>query len=107
MNYVGIHGDAGQVSLDSLAAALLGRGFIKIDVDGAELDVLRSGPECLSRTGLDLLVETHSSQLEVECTDLLKRHGFECLVVRNAWWRTILPEQRPIDHNRWLWATRS
>lgn len=106
-NHVGVDKGAGHVSLDSLTASLFGRGFIKLDVDGAELDILRSGTECLARTGLDLLVETHSSQLEIECMDLLEKHGFTCSVIRNAWWRAILPELRPIDHNRWLWATRS
>jgi len=104
-NYVGVDKDAGQISLDSLATSLIGRGFIKLDVDGGELDVLRSGTECLTRTGLDLLIETHSSQLEIECMDLLKKYAFTCSIIKNAWWRAILPELRPIDHNRWIWAT--
>src|SRR6266542_1650383 len=42
-------------------------GFIKIDVDGADMDVLRSGETMLATTAVDLLVEPHSLPLEQEC----------------------------------------
>lgn len=93
-------------TLDALAMPLSGRGFIKIDVDGAEVDVLQSGNHSLARGNLDLLVETHSAALERGCLELLEQNGFSCHVIKNAWWRTLLPELRPIAHNRWLWGTR-
>jgi len=82
-------------------------GFIKIDVDGAEMEVLRSGETMLATTAVDLLVETHSLPLEQECLSYLKGLGFDCRIIPNAWWRSIVPEHRPIGHNRWLWASRS
>jgi|CXWL01.1.fsa_nt_gi hypothetical protein len=92
--------------LDSLHVDSGVRGFIKIDVDGAEMDVLQSGERLFSQGKIDLLLETHSTELEKKSLEFLERHGFRCEIIRNAWWRAVLPEQRPIPHNRWLWATK-
>jgi hypothetical protein len=102
---------AADLPLDGIGAALSGGpGFLKIDVDGAEADVLRSGERLLrppadGGPGVDLLVETHSAALERECLAWLGGRGFRCEVIRNARWRLLVPEQRPVEHNRWLWAT--
>lgn len=93
--------------LDKLPVDNTRRGFIKIDVDGAEMAVLRSGGALLAGVSLDVLVETHSLRLEQECLSYLESLGFICRIIPNAWWRAIIPEHRPIGHNRWLWATRS
>lgn len=92
--------------LDALDVDRAQRGFIKIDVDGAEMDVLGSGANLFSETPIDLLLETHSQQLERECLAFLSAKGFNCQLIKNAWWRAIVPEMRPIEHNRWLWATK-
>lgn len=104
--FVGCSAAAGYVSLDSLDLDRQERGFLKIDVDGAELDVLRSGESLLRTATVDILVEAHSRRLETDCSDFLAGLGFRCEVIDKAWWRTIVPEQRPIEHNRWLWATK-
>jgi len=77
-------------------------GFVKIDVDGAECDVLRlmpGRPPCL-------IVETHSEDLESECRQLLAERGYTVSVIRNARWRRFYPEYRPIGFNRWLIAVK-
>jgi Methyltransferase FkbM domain len=79
-------------------------GFVKIDVDGAELDVLESGSNLLTGGKMDILIETHSASLEDSCIHWLRNHHFACHVIKNAWWRFAVPETRPIAHNRWLWA---
>ena len=79
-------------------------GFVKIDVDGAELDVLESGSNLLTGGKLDILIETHSASLEESCIHWLSNHHFVWRVIKNAWWRFAVPETRPIAHNRWLWA---
>ena len=94
------------ISLDSLDLDRLKRGFLKIDVDGAEMDVLRSGDGLLTSAPMDIVLETHSPSLEVGCIEFLTARGFRCEVVKNAWWRVLVPEQRPTAHNRWLWATK-
>jgi hypothetical protein len=94
------------VALDSIVAAarVPAPGFVKIDVDGAELDVL-SGMEGLLRDRWPaLVVEVHSADLERACLDFLAARSYAVSVVRNAWWRTFYPEHRGTGLNRWLLA---
>jgi hypothetical protein len=102
--YLGTTAD--QVRLDSLLVPRQVTGFIKLDTDGAEFDILKSGEGLLREARPLLLIETHSAALERDCSDFLASFGYEIMIVPNAWWRTIVPEQRPGDHNRWLWAKR-
>jgi predicted RNA methylase len=81
--------------------------LLKIDVEGAELEVLESGKDCLARRDLMLIIETHSLALERECIDFLKRLGYECRIRKNGWYRKIVPELRHLPHNRWLVAERA
>jgi len=104
--FVGL-GDELTVALDSLDVDVNLPGFIKIDVDGAEIDVINSGLELLGKGKVDIILETHSKALEIESLRLLKKLGYNCTIVKNAWWRILLPEKRPIEHNRWLWATKA
>lgn len=96
----------GQTSLDALAADRPGPVFVKVDVDGGEVAVLRSGPRLLARPDCALLLEVHSEQLEADCVALCRAGGYECRVIKPAWWRRIIPEYRPIGFNRWLLAER-
>ena len=96
--------EAGCVALDDLPIDRAKRGFIKIDVDGAELTVLESAHALLETATIDVLLETHSLDLERRAMAFLSERGYACTVIANAWWRALVPEQRPIQHNRWLWA---
>src|SRR5262245_12016553 len=42
--------------------------------------------------------------IERACIESLKLAGFKSEVIRNDWWRAIIPEQCPIPHNQWLVA---
>lgn len=103
--FVGTAEDSNHIPLDALGMEHNKRGFIKVDVDGYELDVLKSGERLLSEGNVDILVETHSKRLEEECLEWLVSRGYICEIVGNAWWRFAVPEQRPVPHNRWIWAT--
>jgi hypothetical protein len=103
---VSINPNPGFVALDSIGLDAGQPGFLKIDVDGQEMHVLQSGAELLSRGDVDVLIETHSPALESECVSFLSERGYACSVIPNAWWRLIVPEVRPLPHNRWLSATR-
>jgi Methyltransferase FkbM domain len=105
--FVGAQDDGGRtVTLDSVVA----RGaaplpqFIKIDVDGAELDVLSGAQQLLGAHGPVVFVEVHGMDRERDCLAFLTSHGYEVRIVKNAWWRALYPEHRPIGHNRWLLA---
>jgi hypothetical protein len=98
-----------QTRLDALRDRIEYPALIKVDVDGGEEDVLK-GASALNASGdVRWLIETHSKQLELNCIQILSDAGFETRVIPNAAFRVILPEQRPIEHNRWLaaWKTTS
>lgn len=103
-SFVGGAPGIGRVSLDSVVADSPGPGLIKVDVDGSEVEVLHGALNLLHRTDVRWLIETHSQELETECLTMFRNNGFYTLVVPNAWWRLLLPENRPMDHNRWLVA---
>jgi hypothetical protein len=79
---------------------------IKIDVEGAELDVLKSGSAILAGQDCHLVIETHRADLERECIEYLSQLGYETTIIPNGWYRRFVPEQRPLAHNRWLAARK-
>ena len=94
-----------KCALDDFAAHVESPCLIKVDVDGGEGLVIKGAAGLLRQQGVSWIVETHSAELEAECRMRLDRAGYRIAVVANAWWRRVLPEQRPIAHNRWLVAT--
>lgn len=96
--------EAGQTTLDQLAEHREGPFLVKIDVDGAELEVLRSGERLLSRRDCRVLLEVHSPRLEAEAIGFLTAKHYTCRIVDNAWWRIVIPERRPGELNRWVFA---
>lgn len=96
----------GEMRLDDMAGELQQPCFIKVDAEGAEGRILRGS------SGLDILedvrwlVETHSQALEIECLQILRERGYHTEVIRQARWRKVLPDYRPLEHNRWLAAWR-
>jgi hypothetical protein len=100
------HQGIGVTSLDAVADARPGPIFVKVDVDGAELDVLRSGARVLRRADTAVLIEVHSAELEHGVVQMLAASGFRTRIVDNAWWRAFIPEQRPIALNRWVMAEK-
>ena len=104
---VGDSDGANKVSLDSLVGSIQRPCFIKMDVDGAEAEILRGAAKLNAQGGIRWLIETHSRSLECQCIERLKAAGFETRVIRNAWWRVVIPELRPIEQNRWLAAWKA
>jgi hypothetical protein len=81
-------------------------GLLKIDVEGAEFDVLSGARGLLARQRPHLIVETHAPGLEDACAALLIEHGYAPRVLTP---RRLLPSDRPATrrpgaHNRWLVA---
>jgi hypothetical protein len=100
--------DLGGTTENPLSEALDGDGpfFIKIDIDGGELEALRSTDGILERFKGTLLVEVHSPQLKSQCLEFLTKHGFLCSCISQAWWRRIVPEERPLQLNEWIVAEK-
>ncbi len=103
---VGRENDIQTRDLDSLLKDSAGPFFLKIDVEGAEMDVLYGARATLVNRDSMLVVETHSAELEAECVRFLEALGYRCEIRKNAWYRSFLPELRPLPHNRWLVAER-
>ena len=78
--------------------------FFKVDIDGGEYDLLTSAAGCKFISETNWLIETHSPELEQQCVRWLQSHGLRTQIIYNARWRILLPELRPIPHNRWLMA---
>jgi predicted RNA methylase len=93
-----------HLTLDQLNIDHSLHGFIKVEVDGSELEVLISGQQLLSYVNVDILVELHSSELERNCVHFLEDVGYTCRTIKNAWWRSLDREQRSCEHHRWLFA---
>ena len=92
---------ANHLALDDYAGQSFLPGFIKVDVDGAEFDVLHSAERLLADHRPSLIVETHSAKLEQFCGRFLGACGYRPVVVHQ---RRVWKELRPIEHNRWLVA---
>jgi hypothetical protein len=103
--FAGSIDDATTCRLDSVLANEHQPIVMKIDVEGAELDVLKGAEQTLRRLRCGLVIETHSANLERDCQAFLHSLGYQTHIVKNGWYRTIVPESRDIPHNRWLVAT--
>jgi hypothetical protein len=97
----------GCVSIAELVRDLPRPVFLKVDIDGGEVDLLQSAEGCDALSDLRWLIETHSKELEAGCIRWLEAHGYTTRIIYNAPWRVLLPEQRPLEHNRWLVAEPS
>ncbi len=104
--FVGSRDNGDECSLNSLLGEISPPCLIKIDVDGAEADILRGAGALLDTDQTYWIVETHSKELERQCISTFVSHGFNTVIVPNAWWRMILPESRCTEQNRWLVAMK-
>lgn len=95
-------GSAGTVTLDGLARDYFQPGFVKLDIEGSEGATLAGAPELLDSCDR-WLVETHGLDQDNICLAALAAAGFRVDTVSPRRW---LPDHRPLDHNRWLVATR-
>ncbi|MDH3446425.1 MAG: FkbM family methyltransferase, partial [Deltaproteobacteria bacterium] len=103
---VGPQDDGNMCSLDSLLPLIEFPCLIKMDIDGGEAEVLRGAQKLLLKPQVRWLIETHSPELERNSISLLEKFGYETEIIENAWWRFFIPEQRPIEQNRWLIASK-
>src|SRR5580700_4320430 len=85
--FVGASDSVEQIRLDSLAASVRTPCFVKMDVDGAEEQILNGAKAFNSLAGVRWLIETHSKELEDACVGIPAAAGFQTTIIPNAWWR--------------------
>jgi hypothetical protein len=102
--FVGRDSVPGFTTLNELAKPG-SRILVLMDVDGGELDIVEGFVHHPDHQ-LEWLIETHSLELEQGVIRCLEAQGYRTRIISPAWWRIFIPENRPLEHNRWLFATR-
>lgn len=102
-----IHPSFAHEKLDGLKLDLDAPGFLNIDADGAEMDVLAGAEDLLTQGRPDVLVEVHSEALEAACIARLTLLGYRLKIIKNAWWRIAVPERRAFAHKRWIFGMKA
>lgn len=105
--FVGAETGSGTFALDSLLPGVETPCLVKVDVEGAEVDVLRGATRLMRLAPVTWVIETHSEELEQECVQILRDAEYEVRVIPRAWWRRLIPEGRALPHNQWIVADRA
>ena len=92
------------VSIETLIRNFTGRFFFLVDIDGGEYELLNSCGSKFDFASACWLIETHSNELEKKCVRFLHEKNYKVTIIKNAWWRHIVSEHRPLVHNRWIYA---
>lgn len=102
---VGNRDAVGWRRLDDLLPEV-GSGVVtlKIDIEGGELEALQGARRLLREKSCRLVIETHSRDLEGQVEAFLQSCSYTTRIIKNGWYRMIAPENRPLEHNRWLLA---
>ncbi len=91
----------GCLSLDVLLKEQPEPIFIKMDIEGMEVEALKSSAKTLDRSDVRWLIEVHSRELESAAIQIFRNCGYQVQVIPQAFWRCFLPENRTKD-NRWI-----
>lgn len=103
--FVGAENNQDVCTLDSILPRITMPCLVKLDIEGAEAEVLRHAGGLLAQR-TRWIIETHALDLERECLKVLNKAGYTTRVISPAWWRAVLLENRPLEHNRWIIAIR-
>lgn len=96
--------DSTNISIDTLFTETNQKLLFKIDVDGGEMEVFKGMITTIQNNNCFFVVETHTKQLEIDCIKFVENLGYKTRIIDAAWYRTFVPEERPIEHNRWFVA---
>lgn len=80
--------------------------FVLMDIEGAELEIILNF-DFGETSRINWLIETHGLDIERQIVTHLRQHQYKVHIIKQAWWRSLIPEQRPLSHNRWLYAERN
>lgn len=90
----------GVVTIDELAKLYGPPEVVKMDIEGEEVEALRGSTAVLRSSRPRMLIEVHGVSQEEQSKELLREAQYDVLVVDRR--TRLLPEYRPLAHNRWL-----
>ena len=99
--FAGAGNSAQAMSVDQKLAELQIQkvDFLKIDVDGGEVDVLTGLAETLRRHHPPMALELHSTELRDQCVAILDKAGYQTRIVKPP-----VHESRPLEYNQPLYG---
>ncbi len=77
------------VTLDSLLGEGLRPQFIKIDAEGAEVEILKSALQMIGQTRPRMLIEVHGIYEAMGCAEILRRCDYRAILLTNQ--KTTMP----------------
>lgn len=96
---VGAGDGSGRTTIDAAARIHFVPDFIKMDIEGAEVDALSGATDVLAGRRPHLIIEVHGRAEESACEKILNAYGYTPIRVAPGRW---LPEERPAAYNGWL-----
>lgn len=97
--FVGRNTGEGRITLDDAAEQFFVPDFVKMDVEGAEADILLGAQRLLATRKPNMIIEVHGQAVESECIKILVSHGYKPTIVNPS---RFFRERRPDAFNRWL-----
>ena len=80
--------------------------LLKLDVEGAEREILEILQDLLREKSFLIMVEVHSAAIRQETEAQVRACGYRVTSVPPAWWRRLLPERRILVFNQWFVAEK-
>jgi len=80
--------------------------LLKLDVEGAEREILEILQDLLREKSFLIMVEVHSAAIRQETEAQVRACGYRVTSIPRGWWRRLLPERRILDFNQWFVAEK-
>lgn len=80
--------------------------LLKLDVEGAEKEILEILQDLLREKSFLIMVEVHSAAIRQETEARVRACGYRVTSIPRGWWRRLLPERRILDFNQWFVAEK-
>lgn len=80
--------------------------LLKLDVEGAEKEILETLEELLREKFFLILVEVHSAAIRHDTEARVRACGYRVTSIPRGWWRRMVPERRILEFNQWFVAEK-
>lgn len=91
--------DGIRTSIDQLCSDHFRPDFIKMDIEGGEVEALKGAIRLIDEHRPHMVIEVHSEELEADCREILTRYNYKITRVDPRRW---LPENRVDQYNGWI-----